>query len=150
MTHFHRTLLAGGLVTLLVSSEAGAQQVTPGQGSEDAKMQFGSGGPGSGSHLTCARVNAAVGAEATHVPYRGSGQAMQDLYAGRIDYYCSLAAAATGPMQTGNVNPINALLSAWAKAEDFEAGPFLLAAPPMQQPAAAPGESSEQPTEQAA
>lgn len=70
------------------------------------KMQFGSGGVGSGSHLTCARVNAAVGAEATHVPYRGSGQAMQDLYAGRIDYYCSLAAAASGPMQTGNVKGI--------------------------------------------
>ena len=71
-----------------------------------AKMQFGSGGLGSGSHLTCARVNAAVGAEATHVPYRGSGQAMQDLYAGRIDYYCSLAAAAAGPIQTGNVKAV--------------------------------------------
>jgi tripartite-type tricarboxylate transporter receptor subunit TctC len=70
------------------------------------KMQYGSGGLGSGSHLTCARVNAAVGAEATHVPYRGSGKAMQDLYAGRIDYYCSLAAAAAGPIQTGNVKPI--------------------------------------------
>jgi tripartite-type tricarboxylate transporter receptor subunit TctC len=31
---------------------------------------------------------------------------MQDLFAGRIDYYCSLAAAATGPMQTGNVKGI--------------------------------------------
>src|SRR5690606_18116776 len=28
------------------------------------------------------------------VPYRGSAPAMQDLIAGRIDYYCSLAAAA--------------------------------------------------------
>lgn len=71
-----------------------------------AKMQFGSGGLGSGSHLTCARVNAAVGAEATHIPYRGSGQAMQDLFAGRIDYYCSLAAAAVGPMESGNVKAV--------------------------------------------
>jgi tripartite-type tricarboxylate transporter receptor subunit TctC len=71
-----------------------------------AKMQFGSGGLGSGSHLTCARVNAAIGVDVTHIPYRGSGQAMQDLYAGRIDFYCSLAAAAVGPMQSGNVKAI--------------------------------------------
>jgi len=40
------------------------------------------------------------------VPYRGSGQAIQDLYAGRIDYCCSLAAAAAGPIQTGNVKAV--------------------------------------------
>src|ERR1700741_3189284 len=43
-----------------------------------AKMQFGSGGVGSGSHLACARINAAIGAETTHIPYRGSAQALQD------------------------------------------------------------------------
>src|SRR4051812_36894941 len=58
-----------------------------------SKMQFGSGGVGSGSHLACARINAAIGVETTHVPYRGSAQALQDLAAGRIDYYCSLGAA---------------------------------------------------------
>ena len=58
------------------------------------KMQFGSAGPGSGSHLACAQLNAAIGIEVTHVPYRGSPPAMQDLIAGRIDYFCALAAAA--------------------------------------------------------
>ena len=51
-----------------------------------AKMQFGSGGAGSGAHLNCVRVNAAIGVDVTHVSYRGSAQAMQDLFAGRIDY----------------------------------------------------------------
>ena len=55
-----------------------------------AKMQFGSGGAGSGAHLNCMRVNAAIGVDVTHVSYRGSAQAMQDLFAGRIDYYCAL------------------------------------------------------------
>lgn len=41
MKPIKRTLLAGGLVVVLVSSEAGAQQVTPGEGSEDAKLRFG-------------------------------------------------------------------------------------------------------------
>jgi tripartite-type tricarboxylate transporter receptor subunit TctC len=59
-----------------------------------AKMQYGSAGVGSGSHLACAQLNAAIGVEITHVPYRGSPPAMQDLIAGRIDYFCALAAAA--------------------------------------------------------
>ena len=58
------------------------------------KMQFGSAGPGSGSHLACAQLNAAIGIDVTHIPYRGSPPAMQDLIAGRIDYFCALAAAA--------------------------------------------------------
>ena len=40
------------------------------------KMQFGSSGVGSGSHFACSRLNAALGVSPTHVPYRGSGQAM--------------------------------------------------------------------------
>ena len=44
-----------------------------------AKMQYASSGVGSGSHLTCARLNAAMGVDVTHVTYRGSAQAMQDL-----------------------------------------------------------------------
>jgi tripartite-type tricarboxylate transporter receptor subunit TctC len=59
-----------------------------------AKMQFGSAGAGSGSHLACAQLNAAIGIDVAHIPYRGSPPAMQDLIAGRIDYFCALAAAA--------------------------------------------------------
>jgi tripartite-type tricarboxylate transporter receptor subunit TctC len=58
------------------------------------KMQYGSAGVGSGSHLACAQLDAAIGVDVTHVPYRGSPPAMQDLIAGRIDYFCALAAAA--------------------------------------------------------
>jgi len=53
-----------------------------------AKMQYGSPGTGSGSHLACALFNLAEHISVTHVPYRGLGPAMQDLLAGRIDYLC--------------------------------------------------------------
>jgi len=53
-----------------------------------AKMQYGSAGVGSGTHLPCALLNRAIGVDVTHVPYRGAGPAMQDLIAGRIDYMC--------------------------------------------------------------
>jgi len=70
------------------------------------KMQYGSAGLGSGSHLACARLNAAIGAETTHVPYRGSAQAFQDMIAGRIDYFCALGAAAIGPLESKTVKAI--------------------------------------------
>lgn len=65
------------------------------------KMQYGSAGAGSGSHLACAQLNAAMGVDTIHIPYRGSPPAMQDLIAGRIDYFCALAAAAM-PLLAGN------------------------------------------------
>ncbi|HMJ43997.1 MAG TPA: tripartite tricarboxylate transporter substrate binding protein [Pseudolabrys sp.] len=72
-------------------------------------MQFGSSGVGSGSHFACARLNAAVSIEPAHVPYRGSGLAMQDLLGGRLDYFCALGAAAIGPMNAGSVKAIAVL-----------------------------------------
>ena len=53
-----------------------------------ATMQYGSPGAGSTSHLGCALFNAAIKVEVTHVPYRSTGQALQDLLAGRLDYQC--------------------------------------------------------------
>ena len=54
-----------------------------------AKMQFGSAGVGSGTHLPCVLLNMALGVEVTHIPYRGEGAIMQDLIGGRIDYACA-------------------------------------------------------------
>ena len=59
-----------------------------------AKMQYGSAGTGAPTHLACALFNAAIGVNITHVPYRGSSQALQDMIAGRIDYFCLNASAA--------------------------------------------------------
>src|SRR5215475_8854752 len=53
-----------------------------------SKMQFGSAGVGSGTHLPCALLNMTMGVDITHVPYRGAGPVMQDLIGGRIDYMC--------------------------------------------------------------
>jgi tripartite-type tricarboxylate transporter receptor subunit TctC len=72
-------------------------------------MQFGSSGVGSSSHLGCTRVNAALGVKPTHVPYRGSGQAMQDLAGGRIDYFCALGAAAMVPLENKTAKAIAVL-----------------------------------------
>ncbi len=77
-----------------------------------AQMQFGSSGVGSGSHFSCAKLNATLGINPTHVPYRGSGLAMQDLIGGRIDYFCALGAAAMVPLEAGNAKAMALLTSA--------------------------------------
>src|SRR6185436_14401564 len=77
-----------------------------------AKMQYGSAGIGSPTHLACALLNAAIGAEQmTHVPYRGGGPAMQDLMAGRIDYFCYNTASIMPQVEAGTVRAL-AILSA--------------------------------------
>jgi tripartite-type tricarboxylate transporter receptor subunit TctC len=52
------------------------------------KLQFGSAGPGTTTHLGCALLNSVIGVNVTHVPYRGGGPAANDLIGGQIDYMC--------------------------------------------------------------
>src|SRR6185312_7120548 len=71
-----------------------------------SKMQFGSAGAGSATHLGCVVLNTAMGADITHVPYKGTGPAMQDLIAGRIDYLCEIISTAKPQIDGGNVKAL--------------------------------------------
>lgn len=75
-----------------------------------AKMQYGSAGAGSPTHLACALLNSAIGIDVTHVPYRGGGPAIQDLFAGRIDYFCFNTGSILAQIAGGTVKAI-AMLS---------------------------------------
>ncbi len=68
-----------------------------------ANMQFGSAGTGSATHLGCLLMNYMLKLDVTHVPYRGSGPAMQDLQGGRIDYLCDVMTTAKPPIDSGAV-----------------------------------------------
>ena len=74
-----------------------------------AKMQFGSAGIGSTTHLSCALVNAAMGEHPVHVPYRGGGPAMAEIVAGRIDYGCFNIGGVAGQIKSGSVKAIATL-----------------------------------------
>jgi tripartite-type tricarboxylate transporter receptor subunit TctC len=74
-----------------------------------AKMQFGSGGVGSASHLACLLVNLAIGIKVTHVPYRGAAPAMQDLMAGRIDYQCPDSPTSVAQIESGTIKALAVL-----------------------------------------
>ena len=69
-------------------------------------MQFASGGAGSATHLGCALINARIGVDITHVPYRGGAPAMQDLIAQRVDYLCIDTPIAIPQIASGAIKPI--------------------------------------------
>jgi tripartite-type tricarboxylate transporter receptor subunit TctC len=71
-----------------------------------SKLQYGSAGVGSGTHIPCARLNLALGVNVTHVPYRGAGPVMQDLIAGRIDYFCDTIQTGAVQAKAGTVKGI--------------------------------------------
>jgi len=98
-----------------------------------AKLQYGSAGVGSTTHLGCALLNSAAGLDVTHVPYRGGGPVMADLIAGQVHYMCSNSAGALPQIEGGTVKGIallararSSLMPTLATAEeqglkDFEA-----------------------------
>jgi tripartite-type tricarboxylate transporter receptor subunit TctC len=73
-------------------------------------MKFASAGAGSATHLGCALINARIGLDVTHVPYRGGALAMQDLIAQRVDYLCIDTPTALPQIESGTIKPI-AILS---------------------------------------
>jgi len=75
-----------------------------------AKMQFGSGGPGSATHLACVLLNSAIGVNVTHVPYRSAATAIQDVIGGRLDYVCPIISTSIAQIEARQVRPI-AILS---------------------------------------
>jgi tripartite-type tricarboxylate transporter receptor subunit TctC len=113
-----------------------------------AKMQFGSAGAGSGIHLACALLNAAIGVHVTHVPYRGGVPALQDLIGGRIDYMCLTDLSARPQIESGTIKGIAVLganrspnLPGVASAReqglaDFDVGIWYALAAPKAVPAA--------------
>jgi tripartite-type tricarboxylate transporter receptor subunit TctC len=77
--------------------------------SNQSHMQYASAGPGSGSHVCAILLDQLIGTHIAHVPYRGTGPAMQDLLAGRIDFTCEQISTAYPMIQSGQVKAIATL-----------------------------------------
>ena len=77
---------------------------------KEANVQFASGGTGSATHLGCVLLNSVIGVTATHVPYRSTAIALQDMIGGRIDYACPIASTALSQVESHQVKAV-AILS---------------------------------------
>src|SRR6478735_2220258 len=73
------------------------------------RLNYGSAGVGSASHLGCVMLDQAMGTNTQHVPYRGTGPAMQDLIGGRIDFLCDIAVTAVPSIKGGTVKGLATL-----------------------------------------
>jgi tripartite-type tricarboxylate transporter receptor subunit TctC len=69
-------------------------------------LTYGSAGPGSAAHIACTLLNSVTGIKATHVPYRSTTLATQDIAAGRVDYICDVISGALPFIQGGAVRPL--------------------------------------------
>ena len=70
------------------------------------KVNFGSGGIGSGNHLTGEMFKADTGINISHVPYRGAGPAMVDLMGGQIQMMFNVMSASLQYVKAGKLRAI--------------------------------------------
>ena len=81
-------MVASGPYALVVNPQklpvSSVRELIAAAKAEPGKIDFASSGNGSAQHLVGALFNAMAGIELNHVPYKGSGPAMQDLIAGQV------------------------------------------------------------------
>ena len=75
------------------------------------KLNFGSGGAGSATHLACVLLNSTVGIEAAHVSYRGGAQALNDMISGQLDYMCEALSTSLPHVEAGATKALAILTS---------------------------------------
>ena len=74
--------------------------------SKSSKLNYGSGGAGSPHHLYGELLKMMTGIEMTHVPYKGSADAIRDVVAGHVQVLFSDTAPSVGLIREGKVRPI--------------------------------------------
>jgi tripartite-type tricarboxylate transporter receptor subunit TctC len=84
----HIALIASGPYVLVVNPQklavAAVRELIAAAKAQPGKIDFASSGNGSAQHLVGALFSSMAGIDLNHVPYKGSGPAMQDLIAGQV------------------------------------------------------------------
>ena len=84
----HITMMASGPYVLVVNPKklpaASVRELIATAKAKPGAIDYASSGNGSSQHLVGALFNAMTGVQLNHVPYKGSGPAMQDLLAGEV------------------------------------------------------------------
>jgi tripartite-type tricarboxylate transporter receptor subunit TctC len=70
------------------------------------QLNLASQGSGTVSHLACAMLASQAGIEFTHVPYKGSAQAITDLVSGNVQVMCDSVAASLPQIRAGRLRAL--------------------------------------------
>ena len=89
----------------------GAAKAKPGA------LNFGSGGVGSGTHLSSEKVMLAAGINANHVPYKGTPEALVEVMTGRLDWIYTPAASVVSLLKEGKLKGL--IVSSKARLEQL-------------------------------
>ena len=73
---------------------------------EPGKLNYASAGTGSGIHLATEYFAAMAGIKLSHIPYKGSSQALTDLVGGHVAIYFSSLPPAVGLLKEGKVRAL--------------------------------------------
>lgn len=70
------------------------------------QLNFASAGQGSATHLNAEKFKLAAKIQATNIPFKGSAEAVNEVIAGRVDYYFSPIAPVIGQIRGGQLLPL--------------------------------------------
>jgi tripartite-type tricarboxylate transporter receptor subunit TctC len=73
---------------------------------QPGKLNYASGGAGSGPHIAGELLKSVAGIDMTHVAYKGSGPAVSDLLGGQVDVLITAAPTVSAQMGTGRMRPL--------------------------------------------
>ncbi|HYF06796.1 MAG TPA: tripartite tricarboxylate transporter substrate binding protein [Acetobacteraceae bacterium] len=103
------SLLANAPIVLVVHPAVQArtiQELVALARAQPGRLSFASGGNGAPTHLAGEMLKAAAGVDITHLPYRGSGPAMNDVIAGHVPMTFNGLSAAGPQIREGRVRAL--------------------------------------------
>lgn len=107
-SHVHGMLLSPTLLVVESSRpwKSVADLVRDAKARSDKPLYFGSAGAGTGTHLTAELFQTESGAKLTHVPYKGTAPALQDLLGGRVDLMFDYVTPMLPQIQAGKLRAL--------------------------------------------
>jgi len=119
----HIALIASGPYALVVNPQklpvSSVKELITAARAQPGKIDFASSGNGSAQHLVGALFNSMAGIELNHVPYKGSGPAMQDLIAGQVGVSFAGVPNVLGHVRSGRLRALGVTTATrWSELPD--------------------------------
>lgn len=119
----HIALIASGPYALVVNPQklpvSSVRELITAARAQPGKIDFASSGNGSAQHLVGALFNSMAGIDLNHVPYKGSGPAMQDLVAGQVGVSFAGVPNVLGHVRSGRLRALGVTTATrWSELPD--------------------------------
>lgn len=119
----HISLIASGPYALVVNPQklpvSSVRELITAARAQPGKIDFASSGNGSAQHLVGALFNSTAGIDLNHVPYKGSGPAMQDLIAGQVGVSFAGVPNVLGHVRSGRLRALGVTTATrWSELPD--------------------------------